>query len=82
MDRPGARLGTNAIVAFALSGILTTLTDRIHISGLTVHAWAYHRLFAAWLPPVNASLAWALAIVLVNLALLWPLYRRRIFIRV
>lgn len=78
--------GTNAILAFAMSNIITTLTDRIRVgSGIeaqTFHQWADVHLFASWLPSVNASLAYALAIVLLNLALLWPLYRRRIFVRI
>jgi heme exporter protein D len=30
---------------------------------------------------VNASLAYAITIVAINLALIYPLYRRRIFLR-
>lgn len=76
--------GANAIFAFALSNVITVLTDRIHMSanGLTVHQWAYRDVFATWLQPVHASLAYAVFIVLVNMALLWPLYWRRIFLRV
>jgi predicted acyltransferase len=76
--------GSNAILAFALSNVITVLTDRIHVgnTGLTFHQWANLRLFATWLPPVNASLAYAIAIVMLNLALLWPLYSKRIFLRI
>jgi predicted acyltransferase len=83
---PALVFGTNAILAFTLSGILTTLTDRIHIAGgdrtnNTLHQWAYLQLFASWLSPIHASLAYALIIVAINLALIYPLYRRRIFLR-
>jgi predicted acyltransferase len=79
--------GTNAILAFALSNIITTLTDRIHVrlrdgSLPTIHQWSYSHCFATWLQPIHASLAYAIAIVLFNLALVYPLYRRRIFLRV
>ncbi|HEX3438182.1 MAG TPA: DUF5009 domain-containing protein [Pseudacidobacterium sp.] len=79
--------GSNAILAFALSNIVTTLTDRIHIKTgtgeiLTLHQWGYFYGFATWLKPVHASLAYAIAIVLLNLALIYPLYRKRIFLRV
>jgi predicted acyltransferase len=79
--------GTNAIFAFALSNVVTTLTDRIHWnlpSGntITLHEWGYRYGFASWLHPVHASFAYAILIVLLNLALIYPLYRKRIFLRV
>ena len=83
---PALVFGTNAILAFTFSGILTTSTDRIHIGGsgeapLSLHTWTYLHVFATWLSPVNASLAYAITIVAVNLAILYPLYRKRIFLR-
>ena len=84
---PALVLGTNAILAFALSNVITTLTDRVHVnlrdgSALTLHQWIYGHCFATWLQPVHASLAYAIAIVLLNMALVYPLYRQRIFLRV
>lgn len=78
-------LGTNAILAFALSNIITTLTDRIHVTTnagatLTIHQWLY-QILAASLLPIRASLVYAVTIVLFNLALIYPLYRKRIFLR-
>ncbi len=78
--------GTNAIFAFALSTIVTILGDRLHLASatgatLTLHKWAYRHLFLPWLSPINASLAYAVAIVLVNLALVYPLFRKRLFLR-
>jgi predicted acyltransferase len=78
-------LGTNAILAFALSNIITTLTDRIHVTTnagaiLTIHQWL-NQILASSLAPVHASLVYAVAIVLFNLVLIYPLYRRRIFLR-
>jgi predicted acyltransferase len=76
--------GTNAILAFVLSDIITVLTDRIHvgagISASTLHQWADVHWFGNWLAAENASLIYAVAIVLLNVFLLWPLYRRRIFV--
>jgi predicted acyltransferase len=80
--RPALVFGANAIVAFVVSTVITVLADRIHIGAVTLHEWGYRTLFTTWLPPVDASLAWALTIVLLNLAVLYPLYRRRIFLRV
>jgi predicted acyltransferase len=84
---PALVFGTNAILAFAISSVITTSADRLHKavpqgSPLTLHTWAYLYGFASWLSPINASLAYALVIVLLNLALLYPLYRRRIFLRI
>lgn len=84
---PALVLGTNAILAFALSNVITTLTYRIRVnlrdgSATTLNEWVYHCCFATWLPPVYASLAYAIAIVFLNIALVYPLYRRRIFLRV
>jgi predicted acyltransferase len=38
-------------------------------------------MFTPWLPPTLGSHTYALAIVLLNMALLYPLYHRRIFLR-
>jgi predicted acyltransferase len=78
--------GTNAILTFALSTIVTTLSDRIHVGAgtsapLTLHQWGYHALFLPWLSPINASLAYALLIVGLNLALIYPFYRKQIFLK-
>jgi predicted acyltransferase len=78
---PALILGTNAILAFAVSSILTVMLDRIHVSGINLHAYLYRNLFAPWLPPTASSHTYALAIVVLNIALLYPLYRRRIFLR-
>jgi len=83
-SKPLLIFGTNAILAFALSNIITTLTDRIHITTagatLTIHQWL-NQILAASLAPIHASLVYAVAVVLFNLALIYPLYRRRIFLR-
>lgn len=83
---PALVFGTNAILAFALSSVVTNLADRIHVtagdSRMTLHQWGFQYGFATWLRPINASLAYAIAIVLLNLAILYPLYRKRIFLRV
>jgi predicted acyltransferase len=79
---PAKILGTNAILAFTLSTIITSLFDRIHLHGLTMHEWIYQKLFASWLSPYPSSLAYAIVIVLLNILLLYPLYQRRLFVRV
>jgi predicted acyltransferase len=77
--------GTNAIFAFVLSSIITGSLGAIHLhigsTALSLHQAAYQYLFASWLPPRVHSLGYALAIVALNTALLYPLYRKRIFLR-
>jgi predicted acyltransferase len=81
--------GTNAIFAFVLSSIITGSLDAIHLhsgsrtgdTALSLHHAAHQYLFASWLPPRIGSLGYALAIVALNATLLYPLYRRRIFLR-
>jgi predicted acyltransferase len=78
---PALVLGTNAILAFAVSSVITVMLDRIHVSGINLHAYLYGNLFAPWLPPAAGSHTYALAIVVLNIALLYPLYQLRIFLR-
>jgi predicted acyltransferase len=79
---PAKVLGTNAILAFTLSTIITSLFDRVRLHGLTMHEWMYQNLFASWLPPYPSSLAYAIVIVLLNVVLLYPLYQKGLFVRV
>jgi predicted acyltransferase len=62
--------------------IITTMLDRIRVSGINLHAYLYEHMFAPWLPPTLGSHTYALAIVVLNIALLYPLYSRRIFLRI
>jgi predicted acyltransferase len=43
--------------------------------------YVYRRGFASWLAPEPASMAFAIAGVSLWLALLYPLYKRRIFLK-
>jgi predicted acyltransferase len=84
---PALIFGTNAIVSFVLASVLTSLSDVIHVTAangqrLTLHQWSYSEVFAPWFSPYHASLAYAVAIVLLNLVIVFPLYRKRIFLRV
>ncbi len=80
--------GTNAIFAFTISSVLTVILDRWRIgaggadAGISVHRWLYQEVFARWMTPVHASLAYAVGIVLLNLAITYPLYRKKVFLRI
>ena len=79
--------GTNAITVFTLSTLLAKCSIVFHVRtadgrAVTWHAWFYNRFFVPFASPMNASLLFAVFYVLLWLALMWPLYRRRIFIKI
>jgi predicted acyltransferase len=79
--------GMNPIVAFVGSGILARVLYsilKVNYEGDRVSVVeAVYRTFVAWgLEPVNASLAFAVSFVLLWFAILWVLYRRKIFLKV
>jgi predicted acyltransferase len=79
---PGVVFGTNAILAFALSTVITTLLDLVQARpSLSLHHWLHQTLFLPWLSPANSSLAYALCIVAINLAIVGVFYRNKIFLR-
>jgi len=48
----------------------------------TLHGWLYNNFFIPYANPKNASVGFALFFVVLIRALLWPLYRRKIFVRI
>ncbi len=78
--------GTNAIFAFVLSSVITSLLSFFHVGDagkpVQLHTFLYNHLFVAhWLPAQVGSLLYAIVIVLLNAALVYPLFRRRIFLK-
>ena len=84
--KPFVVFGMNAIALFVGSGIMARLMGLIIVSeadgATTLKAWIYSRLFTSWLPPYNASLAFAIAFILVWLGLMWILYWKKIYIKI
>lgn len=85
--RPFVVFGTNAIAAFFLSGVFARVLNLVKVPGgpngtQPVKAWIYQHLFATWLRPIDASLAFAIAFVLLWWAIMEVFYRRKIFIKV
>ncbi len=80
--------GTNAILAYVLADVVAYGFDRIHFHlangprPVNLHGLIFRDLFASWLPPQAASLGFALLYVCLIAALIYPLYRRRIFLRI
>jgi predicted acyltransferase len=82
-SRPFLWLGSNAIVAYALSTFVAKLGSIIKVpNGITVQTWVYEHWFAPLAQPKNASLAFALCFVALWSLLAWALYRKKIFVKV
>ena len=81
--RPFLVFGVNAIAAFFLSGVMARTLTLVHVSGtVTLKGWIFDHLFASWLTPINASLAFALVFVLFWTGVMEILYRRKLFFKV
>ena len=81
---PFAMLGVNALALFFLSTLVARLLMLIRVGAesASLHALLFDRVFVPLASPVNASLAYATAYVLVWWAVMWMLYRRNIQLRV
>jgi predicted acyltransferase len=78
--------GTNPLVAFVGSGLLARLiysVISVEYGGrrTSLQSAIYQSLFASWLSPMNASLAFALCFVGVWFGVLYLLYRRQVFVK-
>jgi predicted acyltransferase len=80
--KPFEVFGLNAIALYVGAGLMASLLGEIKVGGVSLGSWIYSNLFASWASPLNASLAFAIAFVLVWLGLMWILYRRKIFLKV
>jgi predicted acyltransferase len=85
--RPFEVLGVNALAVFFLSTLLAKLLVSVKVEGPggqpePLQAVLFNAYFAPWAPPTIASLGWAVAHVLLWLALMWPLFHRRIHLTV
>jgi predicted acyltransferase len=82
---PALIFGTNAVLGFALANMINPifgLVGRHDASGkLTPVNGLAFEILSRFLDPWNASLGYALAFVLLTMVILWPLYRRGIFVR-
>lgn len=81
---PLAPFGVNALALFFLSTLMARILIVAHIGsgGPSLQAWLFERLFAPWASLVNASLAYAVAYVLVWGGVMWVLDRRGVRLRV
>jgi len=80
---PFVVLGMNAITAFFLSSLFSRIIGLIKVEGdVALKTWIYRNVFASWLDPMNASLAFAIIYVMLWTAIMAVFYKRRIFIKV
>jgi len=80
--RPFVILGVNALALFFLSSLVARLLIVVKVpraSGQSpLQALLFDRLFAPWATPINASLAYAIAYLVLWFAVMWALGRRGI----
>jgi predicted acyltransferase len=85
-SKPFIYYGTNAIFVFVASGLLAKFFSRIKIgegeAETSLWDYLYQTLYASWLSPMNASLAFATTLILFFLVILWQMYSRKIFLKV
>jgi predicted acyltransferase len=76
--------GVNALALFFLSTLVARalILIRVGPERSSVQSVIFDQVFAAWATPINASLAYAVAYVLVWWLVMWVLDRRRIYLRV
>jgi predicted acyltransferase len=84
---PWLVFGMNAILAYVLAALVSEISIDFELSNShgriqTLHGWIYEGYFVPHASPANASLAFAISFVFVIFLLLWPLYRRKIFVRI
>ncbi|MCB0555455.1 MAG: DUF5009 domain-containing protein [Phaeodactylibacter sp.] len=85
--KPFVMYGANPLFAYVLSGLIVRTFANIkwETPDGTQNAWSWmyqHWFVPVFTSPYNASLAFAIANVLVGLAAVWVLYRKRIYIKV
>ena len=84
---PFVVFGVNAIALFVGTGLMARLMGLIKVSRgdetrIALKTWLYEGLFLSWASPYPASLSFAIAFILLWLALMWILYKRKIFIKI
>jgi len=79
-------LGTNAILVFVGSGVLVRVFGLIKVpageGSISVQTFIFRYLLEPWAGPLNGSLLFPLLLLGLWLAILIPLYRRQIYIKI
>ena len=81
--KPFVVYGINAITVFFVSGLLPRLLNMIKIKPDTgALTWFNQTFFTPYFSPINASLAYAIFVVLFFYVILWAMYKKNIIIKV
>ncbi len=84
--KPFVILGMNAIGIYVLSELLATTLWEVHWqsgnASITLHESIFNSLFAPFGNPLNASLYFAVAYVLLMSLVAWGLWRKHLFLKV
>jgi predicted acyltransferase len=79
-------LGSNAISAYVGSILLAKILLWVQVSAggkvTSLYSWIYRNAFVPWAGELNGSLAFAIVFVLLWIALMTPLYRKKVFIKI
>jgi len=78
---PFVVLGVNALALFFLSTLVARVLTLIHLRDGHLQKLIFERGFAPWASPINASLAYAVAYVIVWWGAMWLLYRAGVRLR-
>ncbi|MBL7873133.1 MAG: DUF1624 domain-containing protein [Cyclobacteriaceae bacterium] len=81
-SKPFTFYGMNALFVFVASGLLVKTLSRIKVGEGSVLTYIYKNGFESWLTPINASLLYALCLVIIFGLALWWMYRRKIFVKI
>lgn len=80
--KPFVVFGVNALALYLLSSLAAVWLTLVRVDGGGhLQKLVFERGFAPWASPVNASLAYAVAYVLVWWIAMWPLYRAGVRLR-
>jgi predicted acyltransferase len=84
---PFVVFGVNALALFVGTALMVKLMGLIKIpngdgTSTSSQGWIFRHLFLPWASPINASLFYAIAFILLWLFLMWLLYRKQILIKV
>jgi len=85
--KPFVIYGTNAITVYVLSGILARILILVRIpqpdgTNVLLKTFIYQNYFASWAGPMNGSLFFALAYIILWLGIMTIFYRKGIFIKI
>ena len=74
--------GKNPLTLYVISYLIIKLLYVIHAEGTTLKTWIYSHAFLSWSDPKNASLLFAISIMLIVWLVGYWMHRKRIYLKV